>query len=146
MPDEKEVLSEDQLNKITQQIEKRLIERYRNKFIGALTGITVVLVILGYLGLDRLQDSISDKVTSKVLTEQFKRELIKSISDSISVASSQILSKIQENKSKSDSVLNEIEMQHRSVVEAATNEFERTIEVLLRVREESAKKLGETKN
>lgn len=134
MPDKKTVLNDDQLQILTEQIHEKIIQQYKRKFLGISVGFTVALGVIGYFGVEKLQDFAADKVLNKLLDEDFKHKIIRVVSDSLASSSFEILNQMKINKAKTDSILSEVHSQHEAVIEAATQEFGRTVEVLQKVR------------
>lgn len=135
MSDEININNNEQLEVIVEKIEKKIIAKYKNKFIGLIVGVSVALSIITYFGIGNIQKSLTEKVTKKLINDKFKNEVSKDISKSLSKPTSEIINQMKENKAITDSILKEIQSEHDDVIKAATNEFKRTIEVLRKVRE-----------
>ena len=135
MSDEININNNEQLEVIVEKIEKKIIAKYKNKFIGLIVGVSVALSIITYFGIGNIQKSLTEKVAKKLINDKFKNEISKDISKSLSKPTSEIINQMKENKAITDSILKEIQSEHDDVIQAATNEFKRTIEVLRKVRE-----------
>ncbi len=135
MSDEININNNEQLEVIVEKIEKKIIAKYKNKFIGLIVGVSVALSIITYFGIGNIQKSLTEKVAKKLINDKFKNEVSKDISKSLSKPTSEIINQMKENKAITDSILKEIQSEHDDVIQAATNEFKRTIEVLRKVRE-----------
>ena len=79
-----------------------------------------------------------------MLNEKFKKEVSKAVSDSVLAKSYKMVFQMAKSKVRADSILTDIERQHDAVLEAATNEFGRTIEVTkINLSEAEAEELSE---
>jgi len=137
MADTDNPLSDDQIRGIADQVEKEVTRKYKQKFVGTIAGITVAFAIIGFFGWSNLKDAVSDKVVKNLLNEKFKKEVSKAVSDSVLAKSDKMVSQMAKSKVRADSILADIERQHDAVLEAATSEFGRTIEVLKTVRDKA---------
>ncbi len=137
MADTDNPLSDDQIKAIADQVEKEVTRKYKQKFIGTIAGITVAFAIIGFFGWSNLKNGIAEKVTKNLLNEKFKKEVSKAVSDSVLAKSDKLVSQMAKSKERADYILEDIKRQHDAVLEAATKEFGRTIEVLKTVRDKA---------
>lgn len=129
-------MENEKIQLLAEQIENQIVQKYKRKFIGITTGFAAAIVVLGFLGFASLKDSVAQRAIDLLVDEQFEKQIIDSVSDSLSSPSSAILTNMKNMEMEADSILKEINTEHERVVEAATNEFGRTIEVLGKVRKE----------
>lgn len=120
---------------LTDIIEKRLIEKYKRKFTGVIFGFVVGFSVIGFFGYDVIIKSLETKIVEELTTGSFKDDIIKQVSLKISKETNGIYSDIKKSQEKAQNIVKEMEEDHESLVDSATIEFKRTIEVLNKVRE-----------
>lgn len=120
---------------LSELIEQRIIDKYKKKLLGAFFGITVGLSVIGFFGYDIIVRSLEDKIINKLTTGDFKDNVAKQVSETINKNSVHIYDEILLYNKKSKVIVKDMEKDHEDLVNVATSEFKRTIEVLNKVRE-----------
>lgn len=119
---------------LEETIEKRIIDKYKKKFVGVFLGTLVGLSIIGFFGYDIVIKSLENKIIEKLTTGSFKDNVIKQVTLKIDEKSHSIYDEIASYEKKAKKIVEKMEEDHEDLVDSATVEFKRTIEVLNKVR------------
>lgn len=129
-----EIIDNEQLQEISDRIELIIVTKYKRILVGVITGIVVSFSILTYFGFDYIQESLKEKVAKKIITSEFSNVVINKVTAEISKSIEATTSEINLNKELAQRLVDDIETSHTDILDAASNEFRRTIKVLKTLR------------
>lgn len=133
-------LTDQQISDLSTKIEEDIVKKYKKRFIGTIAGLTIVAAAIVFFGWSALVNSVTDKIINKIVNDKFKQNVIKKVSESISSESNEIVDHMVRNQDESDNILSNIKAEHERVIDAATHEFGKTVDVLRKVREKYSEK------
>ena len=126
---------ETEIENLAELVEIKLKKRFNRKLIGLSSGLTVIIAIISFIGYGTIEKAVIQSLTNKYLkNEEIKNEIILNVTNSLTTESKIILTELKDEKSEIDKIIEEIYYQHEEIINATNLEFQRTIDVLQKIR------------